>query len=605
MNSAELNGAFDYLRDLIKEDKDPQLIKDKLLGYTPDQQREILNKNIPDYGTLLNKAVRKQDIPIVSYFIEKGADVNIVYYIDEDNGRLILTALIDSIKDNNLELVKLLVDHGATLTMPDEWGCSVLEIVENIDILKYLIEKGANIDDKNHDQDTPLNYHTENLETPIEFLKELLKAGADPNTVNAYIVAPLDKLVLGRQHGGNLEKIKLLVSYGAEITDSIQDKIDEGELSPEIIAALNTTNKKPSKPWKGWTKSDATALDEVFNNPSNFSVCPVCLKHSHRQDGCMYMSHVCTELGGLYNKTLYRMYKNDEGKIYWCTLCNRICLGHRHYKLSIPETKAQLGQGGDPFATDCRPNGGGYPEKVQRFRRLREYALDLNNTEIDEETAFDELTEEFWKAPLRREKGVINTLVAKKAWPNTNKFPENRRPNNTNEANAPNIPAPATLVMPTLSEKGFNSISMNDDIPVLQFHHETTGGIDHKDSLIGVATLQNFLVEKLKNFGTEEFGFCIQYPECKARLYPAEIQPHVSDELYKDYKKKFNAKFKNRSGGAKVNFFGEASNAKCVVKGGRRKTRKARNARKTRRARKARKTRRKISKKSKKSRRHK
>jgi hypothetical protein len=146
--------------------------------------------------------------------------------------------------------------------------------------------------------------------------------------------------------------------------------------------------------------------------------------------------------------------------------------------------------------------------------------------------------------------------------------------------------------MPTLSEKGFNSISMNDDVPVLHFHHETTGGIDHKDSLIGVATLQNFLVEKLKNFGTEEFGFCIQYPECKARLYPAEIQPHVPDGLYKDYRKKFNAKFKNSSGGAKVNFFGEASNAKCVVKGGRRKTRKAR------------KTRRKISKKNK-SRRHK
>jgi hypothetical protein len=195
---------------------------------------------------------------------------------------------------------------------------------------------------------------------------------------------------------------------------------------------------------------------------------------------------------------------------------------------------------------------------------------------------------------LRREKKVINNLVGKKAWTNTNKFPENR-PNNANEANAPNIPAPATLVMPTLSEKGFNSISMNDDIPVLQFHHETTGGIDHSGSLIGVATLKNTLIEKVKNFGTEDFGFCIQYPDCKARLFPEEIKPYVPDELYNEYKKKFNRKFKNTSGGAKVNFFGEASNAKCVVKGGRRNTRKTRKARITRR---------KISKKSKKSRRH-
>ena len=41
------------------------------------------------------------------------------------------------------------------------------------------------------------------------------------------------------------------------------------------------------------------------------------------------------------------------------------------------------------------------------------------------------------------------------------------------------------------------------------------------------------------------------------------------------YKKKFNAKFKNSSGGANVNFFGEATDAKClVVKKGGRKTRR-------------------------------
>jgi len=599
MSSALIDDAVRDLTILVNSN-DIENIKQKLTQYTPDQQREILNKNRNYIGTLLNIAVKKQDIPIVLYFIEKGADLNNVYDVDGYE----LTAVIDSIKDNNLELVKLLVDHGATLTVPPAWYSTILHIVENIDILKYLIEKGVNIDDTDSERDTALNYHIGILDTSIEFLKELLNAGADPNTVNAYIVTPLDKLVLGRQDERTLEKIKLLISYDANITPGIQDKIDDGSLSPEIIEALTNTIIAP-KAWKGWTKSDATALDEVFNNPHNFSVCPVCLKHSHRQDGCIYMYHKCTELGGLYNKKLYKMYKSNEGRISWCTLCNRICSNHRHYKLSMHEIKAQLGESGDFVTTDCRPIGGGFPEKVQRFRRLREYALDLNNTEIDEQTAFNELTEEFWNAPLRREKPVINNLVAKGSWPNTNKFPENRRPNNANEANAPNIPAPATLVMPTLLEKGFNSISMNDDIPVLHFHHETTGGIDHNDSLFGVTTLHNFLVEKLKNFGTEEFGFCIQYPECKARLYPAEIQPHVPDELYKDYKKKFNAKFKNRSGGAKVNFFGEASNAKCVVKGGRRKTRKARNARKTRRARKARKTRRKISKKSKKSRRHK
>lgn len=569
--------VHDTLFDLIiKGDLDG--IKEILNEYTPEYQRKYINSDT-GYGSLLNIAVYNGNIDIIKYLIEKGADVNHIYgEIDEDDNLGQSTSLLDAILQDNLEIVKLLVENGATLSTPPSLHSSILHKLFSIDILKYLLEKGAQVDALDHERYTPLMRHIESSDINDDFLKVLLDAGANPNHENAYGTTALDML-LSENHIINIPRIKLLRKYGAEITPSIQESIDDGEIIKDYLDALNLEIKES---WKGWTQSDANALDAVFGNPANFSACPVCLKYSVRQDGCMYMSHICTELGGLYNKNLYNVYKNDEGKIFWCTLCNRICLGHRHYKVSLYGNKAELGCGGDPFAKDCRPCGGGYPEKVQRFNQLRAHALELNaNSKISASSAFNELTEEFWNAPLRREKTKIEGIIKKETFGNATNFPPNRMNNAVNTTNAPNIQTPATLVMPTLVEKGYNSISMNDDVPVLQFHHETTGGLDHKDSLIGVKTLVEQLTDRVKNFGDENFGYCITYPECKAKLYPQEIKPYVPDELYKEYKKKFNTRFKNRGGrrtrkrGGGLSFFGEATNATCLLKGGRR-TRKRR-----------------------------
>ena len=581
MNITKLNEAIYDFIGLIKKN-DLENIKITLETYTPEEQRGILNKNVPSRGTLFNMVVLRGQIDTVKYFIEKGADVNHIYSIDPTN-ETESTALLDAIGTDNLEMVKLLVENGATLTTPPNLRTSILHQTNNIDIIKYLLTKGADVNAIDYERNTPLSYHIENSAIDTDFLKALLDAGANPNNVNAYDVAPLEVLVISNDNVINIPKIKLLRSYGAEITRQINDAIGDGAVVKEVIDALNIDKDS----WKGWTQSDAKALDTVFEEPANYSACPVCLKYSLRQDGCMYMNHKCPDLGGLYNRQLYDMYKNDEGTIYWCTLCNRICLGHRHYKLSSYDTKAELGEGGEPFSEDCRPYGGGLPEKVQRFNRLREHALELNTaSKISTKKAFNELTEEFWNAPLRREKRKIEGIIEKKKFGNATNFPENRKNNATNNVNAPNIPVPAVLVMPTRIEKGFNSISMNDDVPVLQFHHEKTGGLDHKDVLIGVKTLNDQLVDRVKNFKGDNFGYCIAYPDCKARLYPEEIKAYVPDNLYKEYKKKFNLHFKNRGGTRKIrggglSFFGEATDAKCSLKGGRNTRKRRRPSKKT------------------------
>jgi len=594
-NQYELDAIQNKLGILLMRKKIEEF-KETLESYTPEQQKKIINSPIYSRdNTLFNMAVLFKHIDIIKYLIEKGANVNIVY--TSDSSMKMTNALLDAIEMNNMEIVKLLVENGAKLTTPN--GSKYKSIIyavfeympfqETIETLKYLLQKGVNVNAIDAIGYTPLLYYISSKEYEKinkingEVLKVLLDAGANPNV--SVGGTALDILALSNYQIRNIPYIKLLRSYGAEITSTIQDAINRGEVPKEVIDVLEI--KKDS--WKGWTQSDAKALDTVFGEPANYSACPVCLKYSLRQDGCMYMSHKCPDLGGLYNRKLYDMYKNDEGIIYWCTLCDRICLGHRHYKLSSYDTKAELGEGGHPFAKDCRPYGGGYPEKVQRFNRLREYALDLNQSKnISAKTAFNELTEEFWNAPMRREKRKIEGIIEKKKFGNNANFPPNRPSNNVNNVITPNIPIPATLVMPILM-KGYNSISMNDDVDVLQFHHETTGGIDHKDSLIGVKTLNEQLADRVKNFGDENFGYCIAYPECNARLYPDEIKLHIPDELYKEYKKKFNKKFKNTSGGRRtrkrgggdISFFEEATNVQCVLNGGRRTRKRKANSRRT------------------------
>jgi hypothetical protein len=295
------------------------------------------------------------------------------------------------------------------------------------------------------------------------------------------------------------------------------------------------------------------------------------------------MFHNCTSSGGYYHHELYEKYKNDGGIIYWCTICNRISLVHRHYELvNNKAKKPDLLTGlGDPFEKDCRASngGGGLPEKLARFRRLREYALELQEDvdKKDNDEALDELVEEVWNAPLARTKKVGKIAESKKWNISSDEFPPNivSKPNN---ANAPNIPF--TGILPTEVKSGRNNVMMNDNIPILRFHHIQLNGSE-KSHGISKETLERFIRRKNKEFGTESFGLCFMYPgECNSRLHPKELEGHIPQELYEDYRKKFNKKFKGQQGGSEQNVFQEATDAVCAVvkkrRGGSRKRRPTR-----------------------------
>jgi hypothetical protein len=497
--------------------------------------------------------------------IDNGADVNAVQL----NG---VTALIYACEEGHLEIALLLIEKGANVNAAGtDDGTTALMNASwkgHLEVVRELCKRGANVNAARTDDGfTALMGACE--EDHLEVVRELCERGANVNagrTTDGYTA------LMAASQEGHLSVVRELCEKGADInaTDHNGRNAEDMATQQNIRAYLVSLMPK----WKGLTQSDIGKLDTIFEeNAINYSTCPVCLEYVERSEACMYMKHNCSK-GPYYHKKLYEKYKSD-GLICWCTICSRISHGHRHYKLTNQGgEKPDLEQAGDPFARDCASQGGGgLEEKLSRFRRLREYALELED-DVDKKTnteAMDELVEEVWNAPLRREKKLIGRIRNEGKW---NIAPAKFRANRVNgNANAPNIPFTGELPE---KKTGRNNVMMNDDVPVLVYSHKQRNGSIEKHG-IAEETLEGFLRAAVKEFGLPSFGYCFMHPGCDAVLHPEEIKGNVPDDLYKDYKKKFNRKFAVQAGGGGI--FREATDAVCsfpkrrngTKKGGRRK----------------------------------
>ena len=91
-----------------------------------------------DGGTPLNHAANYDRVKIVNYLIHRGANVNALF---QD-----YTPLMSACEGENLEIVKLLLDANADISVKDNFGNTALwkaAFRENEAIVKLLLEKGA------------------------------------------------------------------------------------------------------------------------------------------------------------------------------------------------------------------------------------------------------------------------------------------------------------------------------------------------------------------------------------------------------------------------------------------------------------------------------
>jgi hypothetical protein len=276
-----------------------------------------------------------------------------------------------------------------------------------------------------------------------------------------------------------------------------------------------------------------------------------------RSEACMYMKHKCTnEVGvSLYHRDLYNKF-NEDGLIQWCTICGRICSQHKHYNISRPEdAKPALivpSAGADPFGDEraCLAfGGGGLNEKLTRFRLLRKTALELQTEvgKLDEEDAFNELVEDCWIPGDVSRRRAANMAAKNFVETPSSAFPPNtisRAANNGPNIPAPNVLKPAGLAATRVVEAEVDEMNMLGDEaaegnPMLEITYE--GGYKER---VTQDTLKAAIQSRITSHWEPNFGYCLMYPECQARLYPSDVKEFVPVADYEEYRKRFNEKFR-------------------------------------------------------------
>ncbi|OUM65155.1 hypothetical protein PIROE2DRAFT_41972, partial [Piromyces sp. E2] len=111
-----------------------------------------INKKDKDGNTPLVIACKENNVELIKELVEAGANVNIS---DDNNSD---TPLIIMCERENEQMVKYLIEHGAEVNKLNKYGYSALYIScirENEALVKYLIEKGADLNIKNEFGKTP------------------------------------------------------------------------------------------------------------------------------------------------------------------------------------------------------------------------------------------------------------------------------------------------------------------------------------------------------------------------------------------------------------------------------------------------------------------
>lgn len=163
-----------------------------------------------DYGNGLIDAIDRNDLETVEYLLKTyGVNIN----------KLDGWGLNAAVKENNIEMVRYLLNHGAKVN-PDVQGeetplycavnCSGIEMVE------LLVEAGADIEQPVWNEETVV---MSAAATSSRILKYLVEKGADINKQSTEGVTCLYYAVIG----GKRENVEFLLSQGVDTSPVIKD----------------------------------------------------------------------------------------------------------------------------------------------------------------------------------------------------------------------------------------------------------------------------------------------------------------------------------------------------------------------------------------------
>ena len=198
--------------------------------------RYKIEASSPGFKDYVNNLLIQQAVePNVRIMLEVGFVTGIIVYDWSE------IPLFRAIAQEDNETVKQSIDAGFDVNKKDESGDTALHVAVdhgNVEIIKFLLEKGAKVNSKNKAKLTPLwKNGDDDEETAMEIMRLLIKAGADVNVPNE----EKETFLMLAAEDDELEAVRLLLEAGAdpnlkdEDGETALDKADSAEVRELLV----------------------------------------------------------------------------------------------------------------------------------------------------------------------------------------------------------------------------------------------------------------------------------------------------------------------------------------------------------------------------------
>ncbi len=189
---------------------------------------------------ILNKSIKLGDVKRIQTLLESGVDPDVSVDSDDD------FPIHEATFIENIEIVRLLLDYGANIDCKDSYGDTVLTCAcegNNIEIVTLLLDYGVNI----HGKSNRLAIHNASRHGHLKIVRLLLDYEADPNAKNNNGETPLHQAC----DWDNDEVIKLLLEHGADPMIKNND-----DFCPDLPSDNPYKRMFQLKEWRPWNHSE-------------------------------------------------------------------------------------------------------------------------------------------------------------------------------------------------------------------------------------------------------------------------------------------------------------------------------------------------------------